>query len=475
MRCVFAFVLIGLLHDSYAQKPENLGNIRTISVASLGDDASARAVRQRIVEHLGRSGRTKVVKDPAAADAVLRGTANVWVTGTVVIDPRSNSSRLTNYQGYVSMELVGKENHSLWSYLVTPSRFRTGSIISDLGDHAASRLLNAIESGAVGSSAPVPISGSATHVSLHASGSTLAAPMYLKWFESSGIPVTYDAIGSEAGIQQLTEGKIDFAASDMPLPGESSGTLHVTQLPTVLGGVVPIYNVPELRQDLYLTPEVLAGIYSGRIRKWNNPALRQSNPGAHLPNADIAVVHRSDGSGTTYVWTSFLSLVSPEWKKSVGAGTHVTWPAGTGARGNEGVAQLVQKTTHAIGYVELSYAIQHHLEFAAVRNPAGRFIKADLASITAAAAGATAPGNGRFPLSILNAPSKAAYPISTFTWLLVPKTGLDPEKKAVIADLLNWMLTRGQKQCASLGYPPLPHEVAARALHAVDAMKSPSD
>jgi phosphate transport system substrate-binding protein len=200
-----------------------------------------------------------------------------------------------------------------------------------------------------------------------------------------------------------------------------------------------------------LTPEVLAGIYSGKIHKWNDPAVRKSNPGAALPNAEIAVVHRSDGSGTTFVWTSFLSSASPEWKTSVGSGTHVAWLAGTGAEGNQAVADLVKKTPNSIGYAELLYAIQHQLDYAAVRNPAGRFIRADLASITAAAAAAAPSADREFSFSILNARNKAAYPVSTFTWILVPKDVLDPGKKAAIADLLRWMLTSGQKQCAALG------------------------
>ena len=449
---------------------ESLRSIHTVAVASLGEGAEARAVRRRIVERLEKSGRIKLVEDPGAADAELRGSSSIWATGTVVIDPRSNSSRQTNYMGYVSMELVGKGNQPLWSYLVTPSRFRSGGITDDLADHAALRLLNAIETDEPGTIAPQ--AGSKTHVTLRASGATLPAPLYLRWFESSGIRVAYDAIGSEAGIQQLREGKVDFAASDVLLASEESfAPMRVMQIPTVVGGVVPIYNLPGLGRAFNLTPEVLAGIYSGKIRKWNDPALRKSNPGAPLPNAEIAVIHRSDGSGTTFVWTSFLSAVSPEWKASFGAGTHVAWPAGTGAEGNEGVADLVKKTPNAIGYVELIYAIQHQLEYASVRNPKGRFIRADLTSITAAAseAGASAARESRF--SILNSQNIAAYPISTFTWILVPKEGLDPEKKAAIADLLKWMLTSGQKQCAFLGYPPLPRQVAARALEAVDQLK----
>jgi phosphate ABC transporter phosphate-binding protein len=345
------------------------------------------------------------------------------------------------------------------------------SITYDLADQIAARLLSAVRGGASGPASTVA-SATGPHVSLHAAGATFAAPLYLKWFEASGEAVSYDAIGSEAGIQQLAAGKVDFAASDMPLSAEgTSSPSRVTQFATVLGGVVPIYNLPGVRRELDLTPEVLAGIYSGTIRKWNDPHILATNHGVHLPNADIVVTHRSDGSGTTFVWTSYLSQVSPEWKASVGAGPHVTWPTGTGAKGNEGVAELVQKTSYAIGYVELTYAIQHGLTYAAVKNSAGRFIKADLDSITTAAAGAATTTGPDSQISILNAPGKTAYPISTFTWVLVPVEGLDPQKRAAIADLLNWMLTSGQKQCASLGYAPLPHEVVARELQALTVLK----
>ncbi|RXS98075.1 phosphate ABC transporter substrate-binding protein PstS [Silvibacterium dinghuense] len=311
-----------------------------------------------------------------------------------------------------------------------------------------------------------------TGLHLRAAGATLPAPLYRKWFESSGISITYDAVGSEAGIQQLKDAKVDFAASDMPLREDASpAQLHLVQIPTVLGGVVPIYNLPDLHGSLRLTPEILVGIYAGTIRKWNDPRILEANHGAHLPNADIRVVHRSDGSGTTFVWTSYLSLSSPEWKNAVGSGTHVSWPVGTGATGSEGVTALVQNTPNSIGYVELIYAIQHQLNYAPVRNPAGRFIKADLVSITAAAMGAgISPGQGQI-LSILNASNKDAYPISTFTWLLIPTQGIEPQKKDAMTRLLSWMLTTGQKQCASLGYAPLPHDLAAQELEIIRALK----
>jgi phosphate transport system substrate-binding protein len=310
-------------------------------------------LRQRIIERLKKSGLLVVVDSSSAADVILRGTSSIWATGTISLNPRSNSVHETNYAGFLSVDLVSKSDQPLWLRLFVHCR-------------------------------------SWCACGLACGRATLPAPLYLKWFESSGMSIAYDAIGSEAGIQQLAAGKIDFAASDMPLTEDNSpAQLYVKQFPTVVGGVVPICNLRGLDCNLRLTPELLAGIYSGAIRKWNDPSIREANRGAHLPDADIVVVHRSDGSGTMFVWTSYLSLASPEWKKSVGASTHVTWPTGTGASGSDGVAEFVQKTQNAIGYVELIYAIQHELNYAAVRNPAGRFIKADLASITAAAASVT--------------------------------------------------------------------------------------
>jgi phosphate ABC transporter phosphate-binding protein len=444
--------------------------IRTIQVDALGHGINAAALRDRVIERLSHSGQIKVVDSSSASDAVLRGDSNIWATGTVVMNPRSSASRQTDYQGYLSLELVDKDNQPLWSYLVTPSRFRTDGITHDLADHGAERLIDAVRSGSL--KADLPAAGATKHVALRAAGATLPQVIYLKWFKSAGMAVNYDAVGSDAGIEQLAAGKVDFAASDMPVTREtSSASIAVTNFPTLAGGVVPIYNLAGVSGTLHFTPQILAGIYSGAIHRWNDSRIRAANGGQRLPDAEITVVHRSDGSGTTFVWTSYLSLVSPEWKSGAGAGTHITWPVGVGAQGSDGIAAMVAKTPNSIGYVELIYAIQHELNYAAVENPAGQFIKADLASITAAAQFASENSEKGFRFSILNAPGKSAYPISTLTWLLVPSQGLDAQKKEAIASLLRWMLTAGQKDCGSLGYAPLPREVAARALREVDGLK----
>lgn len=466
----FAGILLLALFCAAAVRGQgNLGDIRTVQVGTMGDGSDAAALRTRVADRLQKSGRLRVVEDAAAADVILRGTSGIWATGTVTLHPRSKAAAETIYQGYLSLELVNRSNQTLWSYLVTPSRFRTASITDDLADHAVARLLDALANGTAGGpSAATATAGAET--ALHGAGSTLAAPLYRKWFQSSGLQVAYDAIGSEAGIEQLAADKVDFAASDMPLSAQAStAALHAAQFPTVAGGVVPIYNLPGLERNLRLTGQILAGIYSGAIRKWNDPRILEVNRGAHLPDAEIAVVHRSDGSGTTFVWTSFLSLASPEWKSAAGAGARVNWPVGTGAEGSSGVAELVEKTPNSMGYVELIYAIQHELNYAAVENPAGAFIKADLASITAAASDAPFSQGAHF--SILNASSRDAYPISTFTFLVVPDEGLSPEKRSAVVALLRWLLNEGQKECASLGYAPLPRAMAQRELEAVNAWK----
>ena len=251
-----------------------------------------------------------------------------------------------------------------------------------------------------------------------------------------------------------------------PLPSAAG----FPRIASVLGGVVPIYNLKNLTQDLKFTPEALAGIYLGKITKWNDPTIKGPNKSAHLPDADIVVIHRSDGSGTTYAWSDYLSKTSAEWKTSVGAGLTLNWPVGTGVDYNEGVAATVQRTPNSIGYVELVYAIQHQLSFGAVRNASGEYIRADLESV-AAAADSSLAGNSASPSSITNASGKDAYPIATFTFLLLPPQINDGRKKAALLELLQWVLTSGQKECSALGYAPLPHDLANRQWLALDSSK----
>jgi phosphate transport system substrate-binding protein len=312
---------------------------------------------------------------------------------------------------------------------------------------------------------------------LNGAGATFPYPIYSKWFSEyhnahSDVQINYQPIGSGGGIRQLTEATVDFGASDMPMTdeqlqeAESKLQTKVLNIPTVLGAVVPVYNIPGVSAELKFTPDVLAGIYLGRIANWNDKAIAAANPGVSFPNQEIVVVHRSDGSGTTFIWTDYLSKVSPEWKSQVGSGTSVKWPKGVGGKGNEGVSGTVRLLPGAIGYVELIYAVQNKILFGSVRNSAGRFLKASLEGVTAAAASVPKmPAD--FRVSITNAPGKDAYPISSFTWMLIPVHSKDPAKGKILADFLNWMVSDGQSMTNALDYAPLPANVAAKVKSAL--------
>lgn len=314
--------------------------------------------------------------------------------------------------------------------------------------------------------------------SINAAGATFPAVIYQKWFEEyqklhKDVHINYQSVGSGAGIAQLTAGTVDFGASDMPMTGEQIGKLKVKPLhfPSVMGGVVPTYNIAGVSQDLKFTPEALAGIYLGNIKKWNDPALAKDNPGVKFPNEEIVVVHRSDGSGTTFVWADYLSKVSPDWKSKVGASTSVSWPVGLGGRGNEGVAGLVKQTPNSIGYVELIYAVTAHMSYGSVKNSAGTFVKASLETVSDAAAAAAANMPADFRVSITNAAGKNAYPISSFTWLLIPSEIPDANKAKAIKEFLAWMLADGQKFAGGLSYAPLPKQVVTKELAQIKEIK----
>jgi len=309
---------------------------------------------------------------------------------------------------------------------------------------------------------------------VNGAGATFPYPIYSKWFDEyhklhPNIQINYQSVGSGAGIRQLLSGTVDFGASDGPMSDEqlAQAKVKVLHFPTVLGADVPTYNIPGVAQELKFTPEALAGIFLGTITKWNDPAIAGANPGVTLPAKDIVVVHRSDGSGTTYIWTDYLSKVSEGWKKKVGKGTSVNWPVGLGGKGNEGVAGLVKQTPNSLGYVELIYAIQNNLPYGRVRNSAGAFVKADLAGVSAAAAGAAKSMPDDFRVSITNPPGNSVYPIASFTWLLVPASIQDGNKKAVLKEFLRWMLTEGQKYAEPLACARLPREVVEKELKAI--------
>jgi len=309
---------------------------------------------------------------------------------------------------------------------------------------------------------------------INAAGATFPYPIYSKWFDEyhklhPNVQINYQSIGSGGGIRQLLDKTVDFGASDGPMTDEQlqQAGFKILHFPTVLGAAVPSYNIPGVTGELKFTPEALAGIFLGKVTKWNDPSIAGANPGVKLPADDIVVIHRSDGSGTTYIWTDYLSKVSADWQSKVGKNTSVNWPVGLGGKGNEGVAGLLKQTPDSIGYVELIYAIQNSLPYGTVKNSSGEFIKASLAGVSAAAAGAAKSMPEDFRVSITNPPGKDAYPISSFTWLLIPAQIQDPAKKAAIKDFLTWMLTSGQQFCEPLAYAKLPKEVVAKEQKAV--------
>jgi phosphate transport system substrate-binding protein len=324
----------------------------------------------------------------------------------------------------------------------------------------------------------LPVVGQTT---LNGAGATFPNPIYSKWFSEyhnlhPDIQMNYQSLGSGAGIKQVTEGTVDFGASDMPMTdgqlteAQTKRNTTILNIPTVLGAVVPAYNIPGVNAEVKFTPDALAGIFLGTITKWNDKAIASVNPGVTFPDQPIVVIHRSDGSGTTFIWTDYLSKVSADWKSKVGSNTSVQWPIGLGGKGNEGVAGSIRQLPGAIGYIELIYAVQNNIAYGSVRNAAGVFLKASLEGVTAAAASAPQmPAD--FRVSITNAPGKDAYPISSFTWLLVPEQSKEAAKGKILADFLNWMVTDGQKLTAALSYAPLPGGVVLKEKEAIKLVK----
>jgi phosphate transport system substrate-binding protein len=317
-------------------------------------------------------------------------------------------------------------------------------------------------------------------VALTGAGATFPYPLYRKWFADyateTGVKINYQSIGSGGGIRQITEGTVDFGASDGPMTDEQLARAkygRIMHFPTILGADAISYNLPSVTQPLRLTGAVIADIFLGKIKRWNDPRIAQLNPGVPLPDSNIVVVHRSDGSGTTYVFSDYLSAVSPEWVQTVGKGTEIRWPTGLGAKGNEGVSGQIKQTPGAIGYIELVYAKQNRLAYASVQNAGGSFVLPSIESVTAAAASAL-PKLGPttdYRVSIVNAPGPQSYPISSFTWLLVYQRHPDPAKGRTLADFLRWAYTKGQPMAAPLDYAPLPSDLTDRLRQRVDSLQ----
>jgi phosphate transport system substrate-binding protein len=327
--------------------------------------------------------------------------------------------------------------------------------------------------------AAAALSAGAQNVQINGAGATFPYPIYSKWFSEynklhPNVQINYQSIGSGGGIRQLTAGTVFFGASDGPMTNDQifAAGSQVVHLPTVLGGVVPVYNVPGVSSEIRFTGKILADIFLGRITRWDDAAIKAVNPGVSLPAADIMVAHRSDGSGTTYIWCDYLSKVSPDYKKTVGVATSVNWPVGVGGKGNEGVAGLVKQTPGAIGYVELIFALQNKIAYGSVQNAAGEFVRASTETVSNAASQAAKQMPKDFRVSITNAPGANVYPISSFTWLLFFESPKDRQRSAIMKEFVKWALTDGQKFAPELGYAPLPKAVVDMELQALGRIKS---
>ena len=319
---------------------------------------------------------------------------------------------------------------------------------------------------------------SAQTTRINGAGATFPYPIYSKWFseynkQHNTVEINYQSIGSGGGIQQVTKQTVFFGATDGPMTAEQlqGAPGKILHFPTVLGAVVPIYNIPGVSQELKFTGQVLADIFLGKITKWNDAAIARLNAGVTLPATDITVAHRADGSGTTYIWVDYLAKLSPEWKSKVGVATSVNWPTGVGGRGNEGVAGLVKQTPGALGYVELIYALQNKISYGSVLNMAGESVKATVQSVTAAAAAAAAQMPADFRVSITNAPGKGVYPVSSFTWILLYENAKDKAQAKTMVEFMKWALTDGQKFAPDLGYAPLPEAVVKLEMAALAKIK----
>ncbi|HJQ09733.1 MAG TPA: phosphate ABC transporter substrate-binding protein PstS [Gemmatimonadaceae bacterium] len=328
-----------------------------------------------------------------------------------------------------------------------------------------------VRSIAVAFSATALLSGIAVaqSIDLTGAGATFPYPIYSKWFaeyaQTTGVKINYQSIGSGGGIRQLSEQTVDFGASDSPMSDKELVNAKggpVLHFPTVMGAVVITYNVPGVAKPLNLSGDVIVDIFSGKVTKWNDARIVAQNRGVALPNSDILVVHRSDGSGTTYIFSDYLSAISPSWSSTLGKGKEIKWPVGLGGKGNEGVAGQVKQTAGSIGYVELAYAKQNKLPYANIKNAAGRYVTPSISSVTAAAAGMKLPSNTDYRISIVNAPGKDSYPISSMTWILVYQNQLDRVKGQKLVDFLRWAYTSGEKSAESLDYAPLPQAMRVR-------------
>jgi len=428
----------------------------------------AQKLRDDLTAEIRKLGTFSLVSNEADADLILGGGGELWVKGYRSFSPRSHMKMPSNgtpiYGGYLSVELKNSQGVTVWSYLAAP-----GAASEDVSHDISERIAKRLAEAPVESAAPPTSTARQPPIKLSGAGATFPYPVYQKWFtnfqiENPGTTIIYDAIGSEAGIRKLLAGNIDFGASDSP---EAIHTLAPDQeskyllFPSIVGAVVPIVNLPGVHESIAFTPEALAGIYLGRIRKWNDPILKKANRGLDLPDLDIVVIHRADGSGTSYAWTDYLSKTSAEWKAEIGSGLSPKWPVGRAASGNDGVAKTVKELGGSIGYVEFIYALENHLGYGRIRNQNGEFVEASLESIEAAVSHAPEIRDD-FKGSIVDAPGEGSYPITSFTWIAIPEHIDDEAKRSAITAFLRWMLGPGQRQAAALGYLPLPSPIVRR-------------
>ena len=466
----FSATIPGTALASQSARPNS---VRRIYVEPFVTQAGSEKFREDVIAELRKLSSVSLASDESSADAILGGGGDIWVKGYVSHNPRLSREAPNGapvYTGFLSVELKARNGQTLWSYLAPPPRV-SGDMANDLSISIVKNLAAFLDHAqALSPTASLPQPGTI----LHGAGATFPFPVYAKWFtnyrrENPSVEIDYEPVGSEAGIRKLIANSVDFGASDSPkaiqelAPGEEKKYLF---FPSVVGAVVPVVNLPGLPGDISFTPEALAGIYLGKIKKWNDPVLTSANKGVRLPNLDIIVVHRADGSGTSYAWTDYLSATSTEWNAQVGTSLAPKWPVGRPANGNEGVARMVKEQVGAIGYVEFIYALQNHLTHGRVRNRDGKFVVASLESIAAAASHSSII-NDDFDLSLVDAPGSGAYPISSFTWIVVHAQIADGAQRSAISGFLQWMLGPGQRQAAALGYVALPMELLKKEAAAI--------
>jgi len=450
------------------------GVVRRLYVEPFATKKGAEKLRENVTAELRKLNSVSLVSNESSADLILGGGGEIWIRGYRSFSPRSPMKLPSNgtpvYGGFLSVELKNKQGVTLWSDLVTP-----GAASDDISKALARRIASHLVEPLRHTEAPQPNALSAhPAVALKGAGATFPYPVYEKWFtnfhfEDPNAQITYDAIGSEAGVRKLLAGDVDFGASDSPnaiheLAPDAEGSYLL--FPSVVGAVVPIVNVPGVPGDVAFTPEALAGIFLGKIKKWNDPILVRANRGLHLPDLDIVVIHRADGSGTSYAFADYLSKTSLEWKTQVGYSLAPKWPTGRAATGNDGVAKLVKELGGSIGYVEFIYALQNHLSYGKIRNQNGEFVEASLETIASAVNHSTGLRDD-LRASIVDAPGENAYPIASLTWIVVPAHIADGAKRTTITLFLRWILGPGQRQAAALGYLPLPKDVVANVQTAV--------